>query len=214
MQNKIKKLAGFCVLAALPLLVQAEIYICKDASGRTLTSDRPIMECQDRKVRVLGKSGLTEREIAPPLSEEQKRQKQVEEEKRKAALAAAEEQRRQDRALMARYGKEADIEVARQRALEQTNDQIKREQESIAAADKSLQVARTEAAAQRKGKVPANLQRKIDDLVQEIADSKKLIAENQEELVRINAMFDQAAQRFRQLKGSTGAQTAAHAPAR
>lgn len=206
MQNKIKKLAGFCVLAALPLLAQAEIYICKDASGKTLTSDRPIMECQDRKVRVLGKSGLTEREIAPPLTEEQKRQKQVEDEKRKVALAAAEEQRRQDRALMARYGKEADIEVARQRALEQVNDQIKRERESIVVADKSLQVARMEAAAQRKGKVPANLQRKIDDLVQEIADSKKLIVESQEEVVRINAMFDQTVKRFRELRVATTAQ--------
>ncbi len=59
MHKNVKKLAGFCVLAVSPLLAQAEIYICKDASGKTLTSDRPIMECQDRKVRVLGKNGLT-----------------------------------------------------------------------------------------------------------------------------------------------------------
>jgi hypothetical protein len=206
MQNNIKKLAGLLVLAGLPMLAQAEIYICKDANGKTLTSDRPIPECQDRKVRVLGKNGLTAREIGPPLTEEEKRQKQAEEEKRKAAAAVADEQRRQDRALLARYGKEADIDVARKRALEPVNDQIRREEASIAAAEKNLAQARAEAAAQPKGKVPANLQRKIDDLGQEITDSKKLIGERKEELVRIDARFDQAVRRFRELKGT---QTAA-----
>lgn len=201
MHKNIKKLAGCCVLAGLPLLAQAEIYICKDASGKTLTSDRPIVECQDRKIRVLGKNGLTAREIAPPLTEEQKRQKEVEDEKRKTTLAQADEQKRQDRALMARYSTEADIELARQRALEPVTEQIKREEASIAISEKNLQKARTEAAAQPKGKVSGGLQRKIDDLGQELADSKKLIAERQEETRQINARFDQSGKRFRELKG-------------
>lgn len=199
MQNKIKTLTGLLILAGLPHLAQAEIYICKDASGKTLTSDRPIPECQDRKIRVLGTNGMTKREIAPPMTDEEKRQKQAEEEKRKAAVAAADEQRRQDRALLARFSKEADIEVARGRALEPVNDQIKREESSIAAAEKNLAVARTEAAAQPKGKVPANLQRKIDDLVHQVSESKKVIGERQEEVAQINARFDQSVKRFKEL---------------
>ncbi|HCY61284.1 MAG TPA: DUF4124 domain-containing protein [Oxalobacteraceae bacterium] len=205
MQNGIKKLLGLFVLACVPVLAQAEIFICKDASGKTLTSDRPIPECQDRKVRVLGKNGLTAREIAPPLTEEEKRQKQIEDDKRKAAVAAADEQKRQDRALLARYGKEADIEVARKRSLEPVHDQIKREEVSMVISEKNLAQARTEAAAQPKGKVPANLQRKIDDLNQEIVDSKKLIGERKDEVGRINARFDQAVRRFRELSGATTA---------
>ena len=200
MHKNIKKLAGLCALAGLPLLAQAEIYICKDASGKTLTSDRPIMECQDRKTRVLGKNGVTAREIAPPLTEEQKRQKEADDEKRKTAQAVAEEQKRQDRALLARYSKEADIEVARQRALESVTEQVKREEVSIGISEKNLQKARSEAAAQPKGKVPASLQRKIDDLAQEVVDSKKLIAERQEEAGQLNVRFDQAVKRFRELK--------------
>ncbi|TCS37881.1 uncharacterized protein DUF4124 [Paucimonas lemoignei] len=199
MQNKIKTLTGLLIMAGLPLLAQAEIYICKDASGKTLTSDRPIPECQDRKVRVLGKNGMTQREIAPPMTEEQKRQKQAEEEKRKADMVAADEQRRQDRALLARYSKEADIEVARGRTLEPVNEQIKREELTIASAAKSLAQARAEAAAQPKSKVPANLQRKIEDLDQQIADSKKVIGERKEEIVQINGRFDQSVKRFREL---------------
>lgn len=205
MQNKIKKLAGLGMMACLPMLAHAEIYICKDVKGNTLTSDRPIPECQDRKVRVLGKNGMTQREIEPPLTEEQKRQRLAEEEKRKAAAVAADEQRRQDRALLARYSKEADIEVARGRALDPVNDQIKREETTIAAAEKNLAAARAEAAAQPKGKVPANLQRKIEDLGQQIDDSKKLIAERKAEIIQINTRFDQAVSRFREL---TGAKTA------
>lgn len=214
MHKNIKRLAGCFVLAGVPLLAQAEIYICKDASGKTLTSDRPIMECQDRKTRVLGKNGMTAREIAPPLTEEQKRQKEADNEKRKAALAVAEEQKRQDRALLARYSKEADIDLARQRALESVNEQVKREEASIAASEKSLQKARTEAAAQPKGKVPSILQRKIDDLAQEIVDSKKIITERHEEAAQINARFDHAVKRFRELKGGAPVQTVSHAQAR
>lgn len=209
MHNKTKKMAGLLLLAGLPMLAQAEIFICKDASGKTLTSDRPIPECQDRKVRVLGKNGLTAREIAPPLTAEQKRQQQAEEEKRKAVEAAADEQRRQDRALLARYGKESDIEMARKRALEPVNDQIKREEAAMAAAEKSLGQARAEANAHPKGKVPANLRRKIDDLDQDIAGRKKTIAERKEETAQINARFDQSVTRFRELTGKTTAQVAA-----
>ncbi|RJG03046.1 DUF4124 domain-containing protein [Noviherbaspirillum sedimenti] len=201
-KNSKSLLAVMGVLLCLPLLAHAEIYICKDASGKTLTSDRPIVECQDRKIRVLGKNGMTQREIGPPLTEEQKHQKQADDEKRKAAVAAADEQRRQDRALMARYGKEADIEVARQRALEPVGEQIRREQASVLMSEKKLGLARAEAAAQSKGKVPLNLQRKIDDLGQEIVDSKKLIVERQQEVVQINSKFDQSVKRFRELSGA------------
>jgi len=205
MQKNSKRIAGICALLCWPLLAHAEIYICKDASGKTLTSDRPIMECQDRKVRVLGTNGMTRREISPPLTEEQKRQKEAEDAKRKAAVAAADEQKRQDRALMARYNKEADIDVARQRAVDPLSEQIRRDQESIALSEKNLQKARAEAAAQPKGKVPANLQHKIDNLGQEIDDSKKQIAERQEEATQINAKFDQSVKRFRELKGGATA---------
>ena len=57
-------LAALAVLATLdgvPLVQDAyaqtqpagSIYTCKDASGKTLTSDRPIPECRGREGRVL-----------------------------------------------------------------------------------------------------------------------------------------------------------------
>lgn len=204
-KNQWMILAGACMVLASGV-AQAEIYICKTSDGRTLTSDRPIMECQDRKVRVLGANGVTAREIAPPLTEEEKRQKALDEEKKKAAQLAAEEQRRQDRALLARYGKEADIEIARKRTLEQINEHIKREEVSIATSEKRLKDARAEAAALPQGKVPANVKRKIDDNEQAIADSKEQIAERQVEIKQANAKYDQTVKRFRELNKTATAQ--------
>lgn len=205
MKNNVKMLAGLSVMLWAGAAC-AEIYICKDAAGHTLTSDRPIMECSDRKVRVLGKNGLTAREIAPPMTEEEKHQRQLEDEKKAAAKLAQEEQRRQDRALLARYGKESDIEVARKRTVEQTSEHIKREEVTIATSEKRLKEARLEAESFKKGKgVPANVQRKIDDSETAITESKKQIAERQAEIVQINAKFDQSVKRYRELTVSAQA---------
>ncbi|MBS0307325.1 MAG: DUF4124 domain-containing protein [Proteobacteria bacterium] len=196
----------------LPLAAHAEIYICKDASGRTLTSDRPIMECQDRKIRVLGKNGLTEREIVPPLTEEQKRQKLAEEEKKKADQEVAKEQRRQDMALTARYKNEAEIEVDRKHALDGIREQVKREDASLADSDKRLKELRAAADNQLKTKksVAVSLQAQIDQLEQSIKDGQKRQTDRQVETAQTNAHFDQSIKRYRELKG--GATPAASAP--
>lgn len=181
----------------------AEIYLCKDASGRTLTADRPIPECSNRTLQVLGRNGLVKREIAAPLTPEQKRQQQVEQEKRNAALAAAEEQKRQDRALLARYRSQDDIELARRRTLGQLQESLKLDRALLAEAQKRLQTARAEGDLYKKPAVmPAVLQRRIDDNLQSVADSKKQISERQAEIAQHNAKFDQTLQRYRELTGA------------
>ena len=194
------------ILAALGAMLfatgaQAQIYMCKDANGRTLTSDRPIPECSDRSMKVLDNQGVARREIAAPLTPEQKRQRQEEEEKRKAAAAAEEEQKREDRALMARYKSEADIEAARKRSLEQVAEHIKMEESGIAAAEKRLKGAQVEADALKKAGKPlsARLQQRLDDNKQAIADGRKHIGEREKEMAPINAKYDQTLKRFREL---------------
>lgn len=201
MHHKRKALLGVCGLV-LSWTAHAEIFICKDAGGHTLTSDRPIAECADRDVRVLGKNGLTERVIEAPLTAEQKRQKQAAEDKRRADLAAQQEQRRQDRALLARYRNEGEIELARTRTLDQVKEQSRREELNIAESEKRLKEARAEADF-HKGKttLPALLQRRIDDAEQAIQDSRQRLAERTADMAQINAKFDQALARYRELNG-------------
>lgn len=191
----------------------AEVFICKDVNGHTLTSDRPIPECADRTQRVLGRNGATKREIAPPMTAEQKKQIAEDEAKRKAALAAVEEQKRQDRALRARFRTEADIEVARKRDLDLIQDQIKREELVIVTKEKNLKDAQKETEFYKNKTLPSSLQRKIEDSELAIDASKKLIKEKQAEVSHINARYDQTLKRFQDLNPSDGASITASASA-
>lgn len=195
------KTALFLSLALPVAGVQAQIYMCKDASGRTITSDRPIPECADRAVRELDKSGRTRRDIPAPMTAEEKRRLQQEEEKRKADEAAADEQRKSDRLLRARYKSEADIEEARKRALEQVDDRIKRDKAALAAAEKQQQQAQAEADALKKknATVPTVLQHRIDDAAQTVATTRKAIQGNEADVAEVNAKHDALVRRFREL---------------
>jgi hypothetical protein len=195
----------FILSAFAPILVQAQnILICKDAVGRTHTSDRPIPECADRAIREMDKTGYVRREIPAPLTAEQKQQKQFEEEKRKAEKAAAEEQRQSDRALLARYRHENDVEVARARTVDPIADQLKREKAVLASAEKNQKAVQLEVGqAPDKNKLPPAAQRKLGDADQAVESTKKRIREYETEIAQINARFDAALKRYRELNAAT-----------
>lgn len=188
--------------AMLPLAAPAQIIMCKDAAGRTYSSDRPIVECSGRAIREFGNNGVLRREIPAPLTAEQKRQKQLEEEKRKEEQAALAAQKQADRAILARYGKESDIEVARKRTLEVAQEQFKRQSESVAAAEKQLQQAQSEIAKTKNpNDVPSELLHRAEDAGKTLQDQKKKIREIEAEIAQINQKFDATLKRFRELNG-------------
>jgi hypothetical protein len=197
-----------CVAGAvLPGLAQAQIYMCKDASGRTLTSDKPIPECADRTVREYGKSGNFKREIAPPQTAEEKRKLEEEAQRAKAEDAAKKERARADNALLARYHTEADIDTARKRALSNTEEQKRREIAALAKSEEQLKqaLAEIETYNKKKAKPPVEVTRKADDLQGKIAISKKRIQDQDADISRINANFDETLKRFKELSASASA---------
>ena len=195
------KIALFLSLALPMAGVQAQIYMCKDASGRTITSDRPIPECADRAMRELDRSGRARRDIPAPMTVEEKRRLQLEEEKRKVDEASADEQRRSDRLLRAHYKSEADIEVARKRALEQVDDRIKRDKAALTAAEKQQQLAQADADVLKKknATVPTILQHRIDDASQTVTAARKSIQGHEADVGEVNAKHDALLKRFREL---------------
>lgn len=185
----------------------AQIYVCKDAAGRTITSDRPIPECTDRVVRELDSAGRTRREIHPPPTAEEKRQLQLQEEKRKAEELAAEEQRRNDRLLRTRYQSEAELESARANAVDLIKEQLKRERQALADAEKRQQKAEAETGALKKRNaiVPVALQQQLDEESQSVSDALSRIQEYEAEIALINAKYDALLKRYRELVSeSTG----------
>ncbi|MES2907448.1 MAG: DUF4124 domain-containing protein [Pseudomonadota bacterium] len=178
----------------------AAIFMCKDASGRTLTSDRPIPECADRAIREYGNTGAVKRDIAAPLTAEQKREKQLQDDKKKAELVAAEEQKKSDRALSARYRSEEDITAARKRDTSAISDQISQQKKALSSADKDWKEAQTAVESQKKkGVVPAGMQYKFDRAEQSVRDLKIRISDSEAELAQVHAKYDVTLQRYREI---------------
>lgn len=183
-------------------------YMCKDANGRTFTSDRPIPECANQPLREYGNNGVLKREISPPLTAEQKREKALQEQRRQEAQAAAEEQRRTDRALLARYGNEKDIAVARDRATAATNERIAQQKTDLADAEREWKAA--QAAVDAHGKnVPTVARDKLAKALENMRVRKAALRDSEIALSQISAKYDAVLQRYRELtEQSLSAQSA------
>lgn len=192
---------GLCVvtLSLPPLLAHGQIYSCKDASGRTVTSDRPMSECGDRAIRELSKTGVIKREIPAEMTPEQKRQREAIEEKQRTEAALTEQKKQQDRALLARYHSENDIEISRRSALAQTQDLIKLDQKTINETESKLKTIETETQFYKTKTIPFELQTRIDDTTQFLINKKKQMADHQNDLSLINARFDEMLKRYREV---------------
>ena len=186
---------------------QAKIYICKDAAGRTLTSDRPIAECSNRPVREVDRSGITRREIpAPPTPEEKQRQAR-EEAARRAEQLAAEERRHHDRALLARFRSEEEIIASGQRNILLVQENVKRETLLLAAAEKRQQAAEDELALSvRKHQTSHDLRQRLQDADHAVAASRRRLGDYEAEMLMINSRTDAMLKRFRELQQEKAAQ--------
>lgn len=182
-------------------LAQQNIYSCVDARGRKLTSDRPIPECNDREQRVLNPSGTVKAKVGPTLTaqeyaELESKQKLIQEEQ-----ARTSEEKRRDRALLIRYpsrtvhDKEraealAVIGVVKQAALKRT-DRLTEERIGI--------MAEMEFYKKDPSKAPASLRRQVDEVSKNLTGQANFISEQDTEIKRINARFDEELLRLNQL---------------
>jgi chromosome segregation ATPase len=187
----------------ITMSARANIFMCKDSAGRTITSDRPIPECADRAVREYSNKGLLKKEIAAPLTPEQKRELAAQQARRKAEQAEADKQRREDRALRARYRTEDDIAVARTREAAVLSEQVAQQKKALAAAEQEWRAVQTADAAQKQaGKPSSALQEKLAKAAQNVVDTRMNLQEVQAGLAKVNAKYDQIQARYRALDGT------------
>lgn len=178
--------------------------MCKDANGRTLTSDRPIPECADRAVREYSNKGQLKKEIAAPLTSQQKRELAEQQATQKAAQAAADEQKREDRALVARYRSENDIARARQRDTASLNEQRARQKAALAAAEGDWST--TDAAQKASGNAAPASHVRVAKSAQKVLDARAALRDTEADLARINDKYDQILQRYRDITQTASSQ--------
>lgn len=201
-------MAALISTAASAQAVIPGVYTCVDAKGRKLTADRPIPECTDREQKVLNPSGTVKARVGPNLTAqeraeiEQKERREIEERNR------AIDEKRRDRALLTRYPNKTVHDQERVQALSQIGVVIQaaktRLEELIkqrVAVDQEMEFYKKDPAT-----APAYLRRQLEENIQSQTVQRRFIGEQDGEINRVNARFDDELVRLRQLwtlNGST-----------
>lgn len=195
-------LALGCAFAqAQPTPTPSGIYSCTDGQGRKLTSDRPIAECLDREQKLLNPSGTVRARVGPVLTAQERAEAEEKEKQAAQAHARVLEERRRERALLIRFpsrqvhDKEraeqlAQIDLVLETAAKRSED-LRRDRRKI----------ETEMEFYKKdpNKAPLSLRRQLEDVDKNAAEQARFMAEQQNEIRRINARFDEELDRLKEL---------------
>ena len=177
------------------------IYTCTDAKGRKLTSDRPIAECTDREQKLLNPSGTVKARLGPTLTDQERADLEVKQKAELEERARLNEEKRRDRALLIRYPNKTvhdkeradaltQIAVVRQAAVNRA-DELKRQRTDV---NREMEFYKKDP-----GKAPPSVRRQVDEVDQSLAIQLRFIADQDGELKRVNARFDDELARLKQL---------------
>ncbi|XXQ56459.1 DUF4124 domain-containing protein [Xenophilus aerolatus] len=177
------------------------IYSCVDASGRTLTSDRPIPACFDREQVELTPSGTVRRRIEPRYTAREQEQREARQREVEQAALRAREERRRERALLVRYPNAATHDRERGEAMKQIDAVIGAARTRLGELAEERRKIDGEMEFYKKdpSKAPPSLRRQVDDNDQSVAVQSRFIAEQDAEKRRVNARFDEERARLVQL---------------
>jgi hypothetical protein len=207
-------LAGAVALAPLP--GAATMYKWVDDKGVVHYSDKMPPEAVNKGSTQLSPQGIPVRKVDPAATPEAAKAREAEQERQKEAARQQGEQARRDRALLDSYTTEADIDLARARAVRTVEDAL----QSAANYRTQLQkrkVALLERKASYGGKpVPPDIDRDLAAIDAELARDATLATQKTKQLEEIKARYDADKARWRQLTGggaAAGAPAAAGKPA-
>lgn len=180
-----------------------KVYTCVAANGRTLTSDRPIVECLDREQRILAPDGTLQGVVPPSLTADERAERENRERQMAAERQMKAEAVKRDRTLMMRFPDAESHQKAREAAL--TNLQI---------AMRASELRQRELAIERKpllneaefyaGKaLPGKLREQLDANDAAMAAQRDAQVNQKAELERINSYFDVELERLKRLWAGT-----------
>ncbi|CAG1005797.1 hypothetical protein BURK1_03239 [Burkholderiales bacterium] len=158
---------------------------------------------------VLDKQGRTVRRIEPPPTPEQVRAKAADEDKRRALEREQEVVARRDRALLSSYTTEAEIDLARARAVATVESQIESAQAYLAQLTRRKQDIDSRKAWFKDKPVPPQLERESEGADSEYTKNSDLVVQKRRELAAVTARYDADKARWRELKALQDANAAA-----
>jgi Spy/CpxP family protein refolding chaperone len=190
-------LATLAVLTLAPTAAEAQTYRCVSKDGKRYYGSTIPRECYGMPVEQLNSQGMLVRRIDPEGTEKARLAKDAVDAKKREEDAAAREAGRRNRALLATYTSEKDIDEARARALAENSKAIK-EVESTLEAVRKRQAGYEKELEFYKGKneAPAKLRDDIKNAEDELKAQQQLLEAKKRETDSINARFDDDKKRY------------------
>lgn len=190
--------AAISLLAASPAV--AGMYRWVDGNGRVHYGDTLPPTYQQSGAAEMSKQGNI---IKRTQSEAERRAQAEREAEQKRIQDEQQKQAQLDRALTQTYTTEAEIDLARDRALENYKLMIRGAEIRAGAVDANLADLRTRIANLQKAgrKVGPGLQEQLDQAVRESEELKRTIQKNQNAMVQVREKYEADKLRFRELTG-------------
>lgn len=169
-----------------------QVFSCVDAQGRTLTSDRPILECIDREQRVLSPGGRLQRKLPPSYTASERAAIEAQTRAESDERLRQTEDRQRQRALLIRYPNQGVLDHERAAAVARVDEVVATANERIAVLQAERRKLDADAARHAKGpqRMPASLQHAIDQNDQQLKAQQRYIDEQQQERQRVHQQFD------------------------
>jgi hypothetical protein len=201
-----RALPAIGLLLALTLAVVASrdahsaTYKWVDDKGIVHYADKMPVDAVNRGHVELDRQGIAIRKTDPALTPEQVRARAAEVEQRAQAAKDHEEIGRRDRALLASYTREEDIDLARGRSLTTIEGQMQSARNYSA----TLAKRQTELVEKRQSygdkNVPAVLDRELESVASELAKTNALMETKKQESLVVAARYDADKRRWRELQ--------------
>lgn len=170
------------------------IYTCIDGKGRTITSDRLIAECADRKQRELSSSGTVKREVVPnPTAREQVAQEKKAQLERDFQTRDI-ETKRLNQALLWRYPSRLVHDKQRAAALVQIDEITKAGSfyRNIELAEqRKILASELERYAKDPAQAPTALKKRMAENQSSVESQARFSADQAQEKIRVNLRFDE-----------------------
>jgi hypothetical protein len=182
----------------------AALYKWVDDKGVVHYSDVVPPEAVNKGTVELSKQGLQVKKTEAALTPEQLKAKAAENERQRVLAKQQEEIARRDRALLASYTSENEIDLARARAMQTIDNVMQSAQAYVAGLSKRRDAALAKKAAAG-DKPPADVNREIEMLNSEIERQSDLLAQKKREAATVTAKYDTDKQRWRELVAAKAA---------
>ena len=187
-------------LAILPIAGDAQYYRCVGKDGKKYYGSAVPPQCLGLPVEQLNAQGMVVKRFDAAASAAEREKKIADDEERKKREAISKEEGRRNRALLATYTSDKDIEQARARALLENEAAMKDVEKRIGGLRTRLQGLKKELEFYSgKNQPPAKLADDIRNTEFDIKTQEELMATKKRDVERINARYDDDKKRYDQL---------------